>query len=335
MIRAAFCCVSAFVIFLNFSTAALAKPGDVNTLAADFPPGPFTDGHSYSLEDYRGKIVVVFFFEPTCPTCRAKWPEYNALVKTYKDKPVQFLAVASNITAESAKTYQQQTPMEMPAYPDSLGLMQKRYSQQISLQNIHQTRVVGPTGKILAYDMSKETLDKIIKDAKPEWKFKGEKYDDKLQPALDAFEAGRYAAGMKLLAPLRKSTNKALAESAQKLFDEVKKEGDAWKDEADKVAENDPVHAYDLYTKITAVFPGDDLAKSVAEPLKQLAAKKAVVAELTARKAFASFVVGLEKAAPPQKAQMLKSCQDLAKKYDGTQVGAKASELAKDLSAAP
>jgi hypothetical protein len=65
MIRAAFCCVSAFVIFLSFSTTASAKPGDVNTLAADFPPGSFTDGHSYSLEDYRGKIVVVFFFEPT------------------------------------------------------------------------------------------------------------------------------------------------------------------------------------------------------------------------------------------------------------------------------
>ncbi len=248
---------------------------------------------------------------------------------------MQFLAVASNITAESAKSYQQQTQMAMPAYPDSLGLMQQRYSQQISLKNIHQTRVVGPNGKILAYEMNKETLDKLIKTTKPDWKFRGETYDAKLDPALDAFEAGRYAAGVKLLAPLRKSTNKAVAESAQKLFDAVKKEGDAWKDEADKVAENDPVHAYDLYTKITAVFPGDDLATSVAEPLKQLAAKKAVVAELTARKAFASFVSGLLKAVPPQKAQMLKTCQDLAKKYDGTQVGAKASDLAKELTAAP
>jgi hypothetical protein len=30
----------------------------------DFPPGTFTDGSSLKLPDLRGKLVVLYFFEP-------------------------------------------------------------------------------------------------------------------------------------------------------------------------------------------------------------------------------------------------------------------------------
>lgn len=33
--------------------------------AADFPPGPFTDGGQYQLSDFKGKVLVLYFFEPT------------------------------------------------------------------------------------------------------------------------------------------------------------------------------------------------------------------------------------------------------------------------------
>lgn len=37
--------------------------GNAGEQAADFPPGEFTDGGRYSLEDLRGKAVVLYFYE--------------------------------------------------------------------------------------------------------------------------------------------------------------------------------------------------------------------------------------------------------------------------------
>jgi hypothetical protein len=31
--------------------------------ASDFPPGTFADGKSYSLADFHGGVVVLYFFE--------------------------------------------------------------------------------------------------------------------------------------------------------------------------------------------------------------------------------------------------------------------------------
>jgi hypothetical protein len=51
-------------VYLVLAAAAPAsaqlKFGDV---APDFPDGSFTDGRSYTLEEQRGKLVVLYFFE--------------------------------------------------------------------------------------------------------------------------------------------------------------------------------------------------------------------------------------------------------------------------------
>lgn len=253
------------------------------------------------------------------------------MVKALKDKPVKFLAIGANMTSAECAAYQQQTGLAMPIFADSLGLMQKRYGQQISLQNIWQIRILSADGKVAGLNFTKEEVEKALGQVKTEWKYKGETYEAKLDPALDSFEWGLYPQGMKLLAPLRKSTNKALAESAKKLFDAVKKEGEEWKAEADKLAEAEPVKAYDLYSKVATVFAGDELGKSVAEPLKKLTATKPVSADLAARKSFAPFAAMTGKATPAQKPAALKFCQDAAKKYSGTPTGDKADSLAAEL----
>src|SRR5438270_338875 len=163
-------------------------------------------------------------------------------------QPVKFLAIMPNLSADEVMAYQRSTGLAMPVYADNLGLMQKRYGIQISLNNIWQFRVVGADGKVVAFDASKDSLDKVLAGFKPEWKYKSDGYDAKLDPVIDALEWGQYPQAMKLLGPARK--NKALAESANKLFDAVKKEGEKWKAEADGLVESEPVKSYDLYTKV-------------------------------------------------------------------------------------
>jgi hypothetical protein len=253
------------------------------------------------------------------------------LVKAYADKPVKFIAVSPGSTLADVTLYQQRNQVAMPIFADSQRVMDKRYGFEISIKNVMQFRVITADGQIVGREMSAALIDKVLADSKASWKYKGQTYDAKLGPALDAFEWGQYAQGAKLLTAARKSTNKALAESANKFFDELKKDGETWKTEADNSAETDPVKAYDSYSRVASVFAGDELGKSVAEPVKKLAANKTVSSELAARKGFAPIESTLGKATPAQKPLAIKALQDFSKKYSNTPTGDKAAAFAKEL----
>jgi thiol-disulfide isomerase/thioredoxin len=281
--------------------------------AADFPPGVFDDGNRYSLKDLEGKVVVLFFYEKDCPKCRGLIPERNKVVEQYKDKPVKFIAIAASDSLMEARAYAQGTNLQMPVFADALGLMERRYATKISLQNIYQFRIIGPTGDIQAFTMEPKDIDQALAGAK--WKYKDKGFDPRLDPALDRFEWGQYAEGMRMLKPLLKNSKKDIAESAKKLYDAIKTEGEQWLTSADQAASSEkPVEAFDLYTKTATVFQGEDMAKKAADALKKLANNPAVKDELTARRMWDQLCAGSSQARPTQKAEVAEFAQTRAKK---------------------
>ena len=54
---------SAAVLLLCLVLPSARGAGRAGEQAADFPPGEFTDGGRYSLEDLRGKAVVLYMYE--------------------------------------------------------------------------------------------------------------------------------------------------------------------------------------------------------------------------------------------------------------------------------
>ncbi|OWK36144.1 peroxiredoxin family protein [Fimbriiglobus ruber] len=297
--------------------------------APDFPIGLFSDGKTYNLSDYRGKVVVLFFYESECPRCKGEIPKRNEVVKDFEGKPVKFLAIGASDSIESVVGYGRETRLQMPIFADNLGLMEARYGQKISLQNIWQIRVIGPDGQIVGHEMDKPTIEKAL--AKAAWKYDPKDYDPKLKVALDAFEWSQWDAGMKLLTPLRRNGTKAVADSANKLFNVLKTEAEGWKTEADGLAASEPVKAYDLYTKVAAYFPTDGFAKGTATAKQKLATNKVVAAELAARRAYAQLIKGIATASPGQKAVVLQQSKAFLKKFDGTPTGDKVAALVKDL----
>ncbi|WP_439623721.1 peroxiredoxin family protein [Gemmata sp.] len=315
---------------VSFSaTLLLSLCAGAQDTAPDFPLGRFADGKSYQLSDYRGKVVVLYFYESQCPRCKGAVPERNEVVKAFEGKPVKFIAVGAGDTLDAVTGYGRETGLKMPIFADSLGLMEARYGQKISLENIWQFRVIGPDGAIVGNTMDKATIEKALEKAA--WKYDPKDYDPKLKAALDAFEWNQWDAGMKLLAPLRRSPVKPVAESANKLYDALKAEADAWKTEAEKAVETDPVAAYDLYTKVTTHFPTEANFKGAQEAKQKLAVNKAVVAELNARRAYAPIGTAVAAATAAQKAQVLQQLRTFTKKHSGTPTGDKVSALVKEL----
>jgi peroxiredoxin len=89
------------------------KPG---TVAPDFTlPAP--DGKTYSLSQYKGKVVLLELFAPWCPHCQADAPALNEVHEKYKDKGVQIIAVSASPwgrTLEEDRAAQREpTPISM------------------------------------------------------------------------------------------------------------------------------------------------------------------------------------------------------------------------------
>jgi peroxiredoxin len=323
--RQLLCVFIALVAFTSVAQAA-AKVGDK---APDFPPGLFIDGRHYSLSDLDGKAVVLFFYEQDCPRCRGLIPQRNEVVAQFKDKPVKFIAVAAGDSMADAKAYVRDTKLNMAVFADNLSLMEKRYGEKISMTNIYQFRVIGPTGSVEDYRMEPEAIEKVLSHVK--WKYKEQGYHPALGQAVELLEWGQYADGMRALRPYLKSAKKDVAESAKKLRDAIAAEGAEWlaKAEAAQQAEKS-VEAYDLYTKIAATFAGEELGKKAAEPLKKLAAAPAVKDELAARRMYEQLCAGAGNARPQQKGEVGQFAASIARKYPKAPTGEKCAEIAKE-----
>lgn len=65
---------------------AQAKPAPAFTLP-DYP-----DGKPVSLEDYKGKVVLINFWYPTCGPCRGEFPTLQRVLNKYKDRGFTILS---------------------------------------------------------------------------------------------------------------------------------------------------------------------------------------------------------------------------------------------------
>jgi thiol-disulfide isomerase/thioredoxin len=51
------------------------------------------DGEPHSLQDYRGKVVLINFWATWCPPCRREMPSLESLYQKFRDQPFAVLAV--------------------------------------------------------------------------------------------------------------------------------------------------------------------------------------------------------------------------------------------------
>jgi hypothetical protein len=304
---------------------ALAAINDGDA-APEFPPGVFSDGGHYTMSDFQGKALVFVFLETGYPGNKSAVADWNKLVEQYKDKPVKFIAVMPHNTLPMVQKYVAETRLNMPVFVDNLNILEAAWGQNMNMGASRAFRIVGPEGKVVGHEMTADGIDKALTGAA--WKFKDKGYDAKLAAIVNLLEWNQYQPAVKQLMPLAKNKSTApLAVSATKLYGEVEAEGEAWKTQADGLVASDPVQAYDLYMKVSTIFAGDKLAKSVADPLKKLKAQKPVADELAARTMFEQLNNMLPRATSMQREDAEGYCKQIVAKYPDAPTAKKADAL--------
>ncbi len=77
------------------NAAEVAPVATLNNVSSTaYVQGIYMDGRTFSLGDYRGKVVVLNFWFIACRPCIVEIPKLNELIKEYENRDVEFIAFA-------------------------------------------------------------------------------------------------------------------------------------------------------------------------------------------------------------------------------------------------
>lgn len=152
-----------FCLLLSFSAFALNRNNE--------PAQSFTvkslEGKTISLEDLRGKVVVITFWSTRCQICESEIPKFNKIVAKYAGQDVVFLGMSMEDPIKIGE-HLKRKPFNYTIIPNSLGVIMK-YAERDANGNFNlvypSTFVINQKGEIdfktYGWDKSKKIDSRI------------------------------------------------------------------------------------------------------------------------------------------------------------------------------
>jgi len=131
--------------------AAIADQPAVGQAAPDFEL-PDQDGQLHSLEDYRDRWVVLYFYpKDDTPGCTTEACEFRDNIFAYRDLNAQILGISLD-DVESHKTFAEKHGLPFPLLADADGNVADAYGVKTRMFGWtvarRQTFIIGPDGKV-------------------------------------------------------------------------------------------------------------------------------------------------------------------------------------------
>ncbi|MBI5328772.1 MAG: TlpA family protein disulfide reductase [Deltaproteobacteria bacterium] len=118
------------------------------------------DGKRFSLNDMKGKPVIINFFASWCHPCRLESPAFQRVYTRYKDKGAVFIAIAIQDTEAKVLDYVKEFGIAFPVGLDSEGNISELYK----IYGIPKTFIIGKDGRFSYIHMGEIAEADLIKE---------------------------------------------------------------------------------------------------------------------------------------------------------------------------
>jgi thiol-disulfide isomerase/thioredoxin len=132
----------------------IAGDGSITTIApserVDAPSidGVLMSGESWSLEQERGRVVVLNVWASWCAPCRAEAPVLQSLWEEFEKSGVSFVGLNTRDSPATAISFEKSYGITYPSVVDSDGRIQLQFSGIAPPQAIPTTLVIDRDGKV-------------------------------------------------------------------------------------------------------------------------------------------------------------------------------------------
>src|SRR5437773_5950055 len=133
-------------------------------LAPDFTLTTY-DGHTFTLSEQHGKVVLINFWASWCGPCRSEAPELNAIWDEYKDRGLVMIGVGYLDNEKDARAFLKEFNVQFMTGPDEGTKIARAYNMKgvpetdiVDRQGSLAKTIVGPT---TAHDL-RDILDRLL-----------------------------------------------------------------------------------------------------------------------------------------------------------------------------
>lgn len=125
------------------------------------------NGETITLDDYRGKYVVLDFWASWCPDCRRDLPNIVAMYNRFKDKKVEFIGVSFDTKAESWKGAIKKFELKYTQASDLQSMRNSSVAAAYHIKWIPTTYVINPKGKVVLATVMSDKVAKYLDSVFP------------------------------------------------------------------------------------------------------------------------------------------------------------------------